>query len=285
MQYETTLSLSDDPVAQAKSAFGILNAGAAAWAFAEHAERLARVFGVDVVSTPRPYNYVLAYDEPAELGEGTSFVPQDGIAVAADKREIARCFHRAVVCTPHTYLVDTPAEVEAIVSTSRDCEWCLKWPTSCGAAGHRLLISDEVVPENWPRPYVVQEFIRQESPEVFRTYGVGGSMIGWVVRRFDAEAAWSPWVAHARGAHYADAGALPPDAAKQAQRALEATGLWPTFGCVDLLRAPDGSWLVLEVGTDGLWGYVDRDLGLPALEQQLDAALAHAFLTWCHESY
>jgi hypothetical protein len=38
---------------------------------------------------------------------------------------------------------------------------------------------------------------------------------------------------------------------------------------VDLLRHPDGTWLVLEVGTDGLFDPVDRDLGGPASRREL----------------
>ena len=38
-----------------------------------------------------------------------------------------------------------------------------------------------------------------------------------------------------------------------------------------------GKWLVLEVGTDGLFNHVDRDLGPPGLEQEIQGRGAVAF--------
>jgi hypothetical protein len=58
---------------------------------------------------------------------------------------------------------------------------------------------------------------------------------------------------------------------------LQATGLLSSFGCVDLLRRPSGEWVVLEVGTDGMFNHVDRDLGLPEVEQDLQRRVAEAF--------
>jgi hypothetical protein len=124
---------------------------------------------------------------------------------------------------------------------------------------------------------VVQEFLRLETPEVYRLYGIGGETFGWNVRRFPAEVKPSPWVAHARGARYADAGPAPVEAEQQARSALAAAGLLASFGCVDLLRTEQGRWVVLEVGTDGMFNHVDRDLGLPALEEEIDRRLAEAF--------
>ena len=54
--------------------------------------------------------------------------------------------------------------------------------TTCSAeeesTGDGGLLSDDVrIPTDWPLPLIVQEFIRQESPAVFRTYGAGGEML------------------------------------------------------------------------------------------------------------
>jgi hypothetical protein len=84
-------------------------------------------------------------------------------------------------------------------------------------------------------------------------------------------------VAHARGARYAEAGESASDATAVARAALEAVGLLGSFGCVDLLRRPTGEWVVLEVGTDGMFNHVDRDLGLPRLELELQRRVAEAF--------
>ena len=66
--------------------------------------------------------------------------------------------------------------------------------------GHRIIHKTSSEPARWPRPFIVQEFVRMDSPEVHRLYGAGGETFGWVVRRFLAGCETSPWVAHAHGA-------------------------------------------------------------------------------------
>jgi hypothetical protein len=166
--------------------------------------------------------------------------------------------------------------VRDLLAQRSEVQWALKWPTGSGGAGHRHLTAADLVPEEWPRPYLVQRFVVQAQPEVYRLYCVAGETFGWNVRRFPPGTTPSPWVAHARGARYETAGEAPAEAERQARAAWKATGLLGSFGCVDLL--PDGEeWLVLEVGTDGLHGYVDRDVALPALAEEIDCRLAEAF--------
>src|SRR5262249_2687087 len=100
---------------------------------------------------------------------------------------------------------------------------------------------------------------------------------GWIARRFPAGAKASPWVAHARGARYERSGEAPAAALVAARAALVATELIGSFGCVDLLRKPSGEWVVLEVGTDGLVNHVDRELGDPELEWEIQRRIAEAF--------
>jgi glutathione synthase/RimK-type ligase-like ATP-grasp enzyme len=258
----------------------ILNAGPGAWAFEEHANRLACVLEVEVRDMPADYVYLLSWDEPGPPPCRELFIPYEAILVASDKRLQAELFARGGVPTPETHLLASADEVDALRSGQPRREWVLKYPTGCGASGHRLLRSGSPLPGEWPRPYVVQEFIRMPAPEVYRLYGVGGKMFGWNVRRFPSGVRPSPWVAHVRGARYTGAGAPPREAEVAARAALEVTGLTASFGCVDLLRAEDGRWLVLEIGTDGLFNHVDRDLGLPAQEAELEVRLKAAFQGW-----
>lgn len=116
-----------------------------------------------------------------------------------------------------------------------------------------------------------------ERPEVYRTYGAAGEIFGWVARKYPEGTKPSPWVAHARGARYERAGTLPDEARKAARVALAATGLLNSFGCADLIRKASGEWVVLEVGTDGLYNHVDRDVGDSDLENELNRRLAEAF--------
>jgi hypothetical protein len=55
------------------------------------------------------------------------------------------------------------------------------------------------------------------------------------------------------------------------------TNLLESFGCADLLQRPSGEWVVLEVGTDGLFNQVDRELGDPVFEQQLMERVRDSF--------
>jgi hypothetical protein len=255
----------------------VLNAGGGAWAFEALARRLADDLWVDVSDAPRAFNYVLASDDPAPARGGDLFVPLAAVRLAADKRQLAKVFAAHRVPTPETHLVGTLDDAHRLRAANSDREWCVKFPTACGGSGHRLLTSDLALPASWPRPLVVQEFIRLARPEVYRTYAARGGLFGWVARRFPEAAPPSPWVAHARGARYEPAGEPPAAATAAARSALAATGLLDSFGCTDLLPAPGGGWLVLEVGTDGPTSHVDRDLGFPELEREVRRRVAEAF--------
>ncbi len=255
----------------------IWNGGSGAWAFEPLALQLSAALGVDVSSEPRQFNYLLHAEDPSRADGIRTFIPPAAIRLASDKRLLASVFAAQGVPTPETRLMDTFDEVRRFVGQRTDREWCLKYPTGCGASGHRMVSTQDAEPRNWPRPFVVQEFIRMDRPEVYRTYGAGGEMFGWVVRRFPDGARSSEWVAHARGARYVALSDPPSTALDVVRRALVATDLLDSFGCVDLLRRPTGEWVVLEVGTDGLFNHVDRDLGDATLETDILRRINAAF--------
>ncbi|MGF1577868.1 MAG: RimK family alpha-L-glutamate ligase [Gemmataceae bacterium] len=258
----------------------ILNNGPGAWAFEELARSLSSALWVDISATPRRYNYLLNLEDHPIPSRGELFIPYSSIILAADKRLLAERFFYHQVPIPRTWLVETVEEIDAIRKLNREVELCLKYPIGCGGSGHRLLTNDLTIPKRWPRPLLIQEFIRLERPEVYRTFGIGGEIFGWVARRYrleQIEIAPSPWVAHARGAVYELEHGPPSQVALTAKRALQATDLLASFGCVDLLQRPDGEWVVLEVGTDGVFNHVDRDIGVPEFERELHSRLATAF--------
>ena len=257
----------------------ILNAGSGAWAFEALAHNLSRAFGVPVSEMPTTYNYVLGWDDE-QPPAGRSFIPFEAIAIATDKRELARVFNAHQVATPTTFLIETPAELRAFLRVNSRQRWVLKWPTGCGGAGHRIIRENDALPDDWPRPFVVQRFVEMKRPEVFRIYSVAGELFGWNARRFASSVENpNPFVAHARGAFYEEVGVAPAIALDVARRALDAAGLLASFGCADLLRDANGDWLALEVNTDGRWMHVDRDT-LPEIAHEIETRLAAAFADW-----
>lgn len=255
----------------------ILNAGGGAWAFEGLARDLSDALWIDVAETPRRFNYLLCVDwfDPQTCGE--LFIPFASIQIAADKRLLADVFNRHRVPRPETHLLESLDAAQRFVAERSDREWCLKYPTGCGASGHRMFRPGQTLPASWPFPLVVQEFVRLERPEVYRIYAAGGELFGWNARRFPPETDPSPWVAHARGARYEILGQPPSGAVVAAEAALRATGLLDSFGAADLLRRPSGEWIVLEVGTDGMFNHVDRNLEHPALEREIGKRIAEAF--------
>lgn len=258
----------------------VLNAGESAWIFEEHARHMAQVLGVSVQETPADFNYVLGWDKNIPLS-GESFIPLEAIRFASDKRLLVQCFAQNNVATPRTVLLNEETEVRDFLGENREAEWVLKWPTGCGATGHRLVANDSAIPNDWPRPFIVQRFIRLDKPEVFRLYAVDGETFGWNARRFP-DGAKSPFVAHAQGARYEYVGKVPPEAEAQARRAMQATKMLSSFGCADLMRDQNGNWLVLEVGIDGIWTHVDRDIKVGGIEAEIDRRLAAAFRKRLH---
>ncbi len=255
----------------------IVNGGGGAWAFTSLAQQLGSALWIDVSEKPRRYNYLLFMDELDASAVGELFIPYRSMELAADKRLLAKAFATDSVPTPDTRLVNTLEEAERILQESPNRDWCLKYPTSCGASGHRMLTPGMRLPKDWPVPLVVQEFVKLERPEVFRLYGAGGRVFGWIARRFASGAKASPWVAHARGARYELAGEAPAEAVAAGVAALKAVGLLDSFGCVDLLRRPTGEFVVLEVGTDGMFNHVDRELNNPEFEREILRRIAEAF--------
>lgn len=254
----------------------ILNAGNGAWAFEPLAQKLSSSLGIEVSITPRAFNYLLHIEDFGQPLVFPTFISVDSVRLASDKRLLTRVFSERVP-TPKTTLFDSFSEVLEFVRNHPESEWCLKYPTSCGGHGHRLLTRESAIPVNWPQPFVVQEFIRLERPQVFRTFCAGGEIFGWVVRQYPEGSEASPWVAHARGARYSVLGDPPEEACDAARKALVATGLFDSFGCADLIQNLDGSWLILEVGTDGIFNHVDREIGDETFQKNLQERITKAF--------
>lgn len=124
---------------------------------------------------------------------------------------------------------------------------------------------------------MVQLFIHLKDPKVYRTYCAGQKLFGWNVRKFPASVKKQAWVAHAQGAVYEVFDDIPEPVIDIATRTFKATYLFDSFGCADFIQDNDGNWLVLEVGTDGIFNHVDRNIDNASLEKEILERIAAAF--------
>jgi len=258
----------------------IVHAGPNRPLFGAFPARLSTNLGIPVVASGAGLDlaYVLAWDLNVPLG-CPAFVPIDALATIQDKRRQARAFAAAGVATPETHLLPDYASVVSLIAARPERSWLLKWPTACASIGHQRLTVDFRPTPFWAAPFLVQAFVPQARPEVYRLYGVAGELFGWNVRRFPPGTPTSPWVTLARGARYEPLGAPPEAAQAEAAKALTATGTIDSFGAVDLLLGADGRWLVLEVNSDGIDNFVLRDPALgdvaTAIDDRIQIAMHH----------
>jgi hypothetical protein len=143
----------------------ILNSGGGSWAFAPLARQLSDALWVDVSQASRRFNYLLLADDGVAEARDDFFIPFPAMQLAADKRLVASAFAAHGVPTPRTLLLESMEDAERLLVAEPDRKWCLKFPTGCGASGHRFLTSGMRLPEGWPLPLVVQEFIRRRAEQ------------------------------------------------------------------------------------------------------------------------
>lgn len=256
----------------------IINQTAGKWAFENLANILSNSLWVDVEEDFGDFNYLLcAHQENIYRSNINNFIPLDSIKIAADKRKIEKRFSKYKVPRPKTFLANNEREAELILSEYPQIRWILKYPIGCGGINHQFIQSVSEIPHGWLKPFILQEFVELERPSVYRLYCVDGEIFGFNARRFIDKNNQNPWVSHANGAVYEYGENYDKQARETAKIALVATDLYNTFGVVDLLKSKDNEWYVLEVGTDGIYNYVDRDLENQNLFDEINEKLAKAF--------
>ncbi|BAY83510.1 hypothetical protein NIES267_29990 [Calothrix parasitica NIES-267] len=254
----------------------IVNRTAGKWAFDKLANVLSESLWVDIEEDFGDINYILCADKQ-NAHKINSFIPIESINIAADKRKIEKKFNQYLVARPNTFLADNEKEVELILLEYPHIQWILKYPIGCGGIHHRFIEDINQIPKGWPQPFLLQEFIQLERPEVYRLYCVDGEIFGFNARRFKDTSNKTPWVSHANGAVYEYGETPNREAREMAKTALISTGLYDSFGVVDILKKEDDKWYVLEVGTDGIYNYVDREVENQNLFDELNERLAKAF--------
>ncbi len=254
----------------------ILNQSEGRWAFANLAQMLSRSLWVDIGETPADLNYILCTEELID-NNLNSFILVNSIKIASDKREIEKRFKSYGVARPLTFILESSAQVRAILAEHHHQRWILKYPTGCGGIHHRIIQDISQIPDKWPQPFLIQEFIESIQPAVYRVYCVDSNLFGFNARKFADPEISTPWVSHANGARYNYEETPDREAIEVAKTALIATGLYYSFGVVDLVKDINDCWYALEVGTDGIYNHVDRDLENDGLLDELNQRLALAF--------
>ena len=255
----------------------ILNQSDSKWAFENLAQMLSRSLWLDVSEHASDLNYILCTDTELIDSNLNSFIPLNSIKIASDKTEIEKRFQSYGVTRPATFILQSSQAVESFLKTHDRNRWILKYPTGCGGIHHRIIQSASEIPKKWPQPFLIQEFIESIQPAVYRFYCVDSNLFGFNARKFSDPEISTPWVSHANGAKY-NYEETPNQAATEiAKAALLATGLYYSFGVVDLVKNISGNWYALEVGTDGIYNHVDRELENDALLDELNERLAIAF--------
>ena len=255
----------------------ILNQSEGKWVFEDLAQMLSRSLWVDISEMPGDLNYILCTDTALVDSTINSFIPLRSINIASDKREIERKFKDFGVARPKTFILESIQAIESILTTHPRNRWILKYPTGCGGINHRIIENISEIPEHWPQPFLVQEFIESTQPAVYRFYCVNGNLFGFNARKFADPNISTPWVSHANGARYNYEETPPLAAIEVATAALTATGLYYSFGAVDLIKDIHDRWYALEVGTDGIYNHVDRDIDNDTILDELNERLAIAF--------
>jgi hypothetical protein len=255
----------------------IFNQSDGQWAFQNLARTLSNSLWTDISENVGSLNYILCIDPKVISNDINSFIPIESIAIALDKREIEIKFRSYGVTRPKTFILKSVQEVDSIIARYDRNRWVLKYPIGCGGSHHRIIENSSQIPRKWPKPFLIQEFIESIQPEVYRFYCVDGNLFGFNARRFSSPEISSPWVSHANGAGYSYGDVPNQEVIDVAKASLIATGLYDSFGVVDLVHDRSGKWYALEVGTDGIYNHVDRDIENDDLLHELNERIAVAF--------
>ncbi|MBW4511665.1 MAG: ATP-grasp domain-containing protein [Scytonematopsis contorta HA4267-MV1] len=254
----------------------IINTSNGKWAFEKLANILSEALWVEIQEKFCDINYTLCIEE-SENYNINNFIPINSIKIAADKRNIEKRFNQFSVARPKTFVVQDEKDVESILSEHFYIKWILKYPIGCGGINHRFIEKISQIPKGWPKPFLLQEFIELQIPEVYRLYCVDSEIFGFNARRFQDKNNKNPWVSHQGGAIYEYGESPEKEAQEVVKAALISTDLYNSFGVVDLLKNKTGKWYALEVGTDGIYNYVDREVGNQKLFDEINERLAKAF--------
>ncbi len=212
-----------------------------------------------------------------------------GVVVWNDARAIERCvdkstttffLQQAGIPTPRTFARANRAEAEQIAATLLGQGRKLVQKPLFGAQGKglRLITSlaDLAPPEDVNGVYYLQEFIppAQKHHQDWRLFVCAGRVVASMIRH------GSSWITNIKQGARAKAAIASQELVDLAVRAASCVGA--DYAGVDIIQAPDGGCLVLEVNSMPAWNGLQRVTHFPIADHLvgafLDAALKPARL-------
>ncbi|MGV1014090.1 MAG: RimK family alpha-L-glutamate ligase [Methyloceanibacter sp.] len=207
-----------------------------------------------------------------------------GVTVWNDARAIERCVDKSTTTfflqreglpTPRTFAGVSRVEAEAIVGAMTAEGHRLVQKPLFGAQGQGLRlvssVADLASPEEVNGVYYLQEFIppAQDHHQDWRLFVCAGKVIAAMIRH------GSSWITNIKQGARAKA-AIPSQALVDlALRATAAVGA--DYAGVDIIQAPDGRFLVLEVNSMPAWNGLQRVTRIRISDHVVDAFLDAAF--------
>jgi tetrahydromethanopterin:alpha-L-glutamate ligase len=203
-----------------------------------------------------------------------------GVTVWNDARAIERCvdkstttffLERAGVPTPRTFATVNRAEAEQIADTLLNEGRKLVQKPLFGAQGKGLrlitALADLASPEEVNGVYYLQEFVppAQEHHQDWRLFVCCGHVIASMIRH------GSSWITNIKQGARAKAAIASQELIDLAVRAASCVGA--DYAGVDIIQAPDGRFLVLEVNSMPAWNGLQRVSRLAIADHLVDAFL------------
>ena len=203
-----------------------------------------------------------------------------GVTVWNDARAIERCvdkstttffLQRAGLPTPRTFALANRAEAEAIAASLIAEGHKLVQKPLFGAQGKGLRLvsslADLASPEEVNGVYYLQEFIppAQQHHQDWRLLVCQGRVIAAMIRH------GSSWITNIKQGARAEAAIASHELADLAVRAAACVGA--DYAGVDIIQAPDGRFLVLEVNSMPAWNGLQRVSWFRISDRLVDAFL------------
>jgi len=203
-----------------------------------------------------------------------------GVTVWNDARAIERCVDKSTTTfflqreglpTPRTFAGVNRTEAEQIAATLLAEGHKLVQKPLFGAQGKglRLIskISDLSAPEEINGVYYLQEFIppAQEQHQDWRLFVCAGKVVAAMIRH------GSSWITNIKQGARAKAAISSQALIDLALRSAACVGA--DYAGVDVIQAPDGRFLVLEVNSMPAWNGLQRVIRVPISDHVVDAFL------------